>query len=229
MNLSPVVRIHTPDASPPNTAARPSTSLYPTYFGVGSPEAVKIGTVGDTYEDTATGIIYQKVSGVNTNTGWGFQARSGGAVAIDLSSTGGGGIILGESGGTTTGGISITAGSTNGLYLEGQGGVVISGGSTTPGAFYGAGTEQLLLFASTSIQLTYSYLTTPGTPGDNCVTIGDGSGSGSAVHLYVNGGSPNGVIDAISSGDICFDSSTPALWICTAGGTNNNWHPFTHT
>jgi hypothetical protein len=165
----------------------------------------------------------------NLTQAGGFAVSSTGSNPIELDSTGGGGITLDEAGGTTTGGVAITAGSTNGLYLEGQGGAVISAGSTTPGPFYGAGGEQLLLFASTSIQLTYSYLTTPGTPGDNCVTIGDGSSGGTAVHLYTFPGSPNGHIDAISSGDICFDPTTPALWICTVGGTNNNWHAFTHT
>lgn len=49
-----------------------------------------------------------------------------------------------------------------------------------------------------------------------------GSGPGSAggdISLMFNTGDPNGVVTAGDPGDICFDNTTPALWIAPAGGT----------
>ena len=74
--LAPVVAIHTADPTPPNTMARPVTETYPTYTGVGMPEDVVNGLVGDTYLDKGSGIILQKVfddDGVPSTDGWGFQ------------------------------------------------------------------------------------------------------------------------------------------------------------
>ncbi len=44
--------------------------IIPGSSGVGSPEGVVLGSPGNIYVDTATGNLYKKVSGVNTNTGW---------------------------------------------------------------------------------------------------------------------------------------------------------------
>jgi hypothetical protein len=43
---------------------------FPKYSGAGSPEGVQVGTVGDYYENLTNGDLYNKVTGVGTNTGW---------------------------------------------------------------------------------------------------------------------------------------------------------------
>jgi hypothetical protein len=43
---------------------------FPKYSGAGSPEGVQVATVGDYYENLANGDLYNKVTGVGTNTGW---------------------------------------------------------------------------------------------------------------------------------------------------------------
>lgn len=43
---------------------------FPKFSGAGSPEGVQVGTVGDYYENETTGVLYQKATGVGTNTGW---------------------------------------------------------------------------------------------------------------------------------------------------------------
>lgn len=42
----------------------------------------------------------------------------------------------------------------------------------------------------------------------------------STVNLYTNTSNPNGVITAAAKGDICFESTTPAMWMATAAGTS---------
>lgn len=152
MNLSPVVRIHTPDASPAATSARPLAGIYPTFTGHGDPTGVVTGNPagGDTYEDLDTGAIYQQGGFVPADTGWGFQATANTNGRIELTSKdnadvaiqtfgigpmaitqhGSGGIAIEDLGGSGGGDLLLL--STGVVTLAGTVGVQIQGGG--PGA-----------------------------------------------------------------------------------------------
>lgn len=78
---------------------------YPNLTGTGSPEGVVTATPGQTYEDTSTGVIWQKRFNTDA-TGWGFEIDSGtGGIALNdnnagnIGITSGGGIVVSCSGG----------------------------------------------------------------------------------------------------------------------------------
>lgn len=77
-------------------ASGPSPGGYPDFTGTGSPEGVQIATPGKTYEDTSTGVIWQKRFNTDA-TGWGFEADSG-TGGIALSDSNGGNIGITSSG-----------------------------------------------------------------------------------------------------------------------------------
>lgn len=63
---------------------------FPKYSGAGSPQGVQVGTVGEYYENLTNGDLYQKVSGVGTNTGWQGPFRiaaNGDVAAADVATT----------------------------------------------------------------------------------------------------------------------------------------------
>jgi hypothetical protein len=53
----------------------------------------------------------------------------------------------------------------------------------------------------------------------------DGSTTFPGFNLYVNAGDPSGVVSANEAGDLCLDTSSPALWQATASG-DTNWVEF---
>jgi len=61
------------------TAATPTEADAPEIlWGTGSPEGVVVGTIGDLYLDYTTPGFYQKLTGVDTNTGWSLMGLTSG-------------------------------------------------------------------------------------------------------------------------------------------------------
>jgi hypothetical protein len=54
--------------------------------GIGSPEGLVIGYIGEKYFDTSSSNLYEKASGENTNTGWTLinAVGGGGGGAVDV-------------------------------------------------------------------------------------------------------------------------------------------------
>ena len=58
---------------------------------------------------------------------------------------------------------------------------------------------------------------------DDTISLGTSTGD---CQLFINNGSPVGVVTPNEAGDLCVDLSTPALWQATAGSDNTAWAEF---
>lgn len=177
---------------------------FPDFTGSGSPEGVQTANVGQTYEDTANGGLYFFEGTNGTNVGWSAGA---GQAGIQTSGTGIG--VVGGPGGPialiapAAGGFQLNdagaqAGTGNGIYwnangTDGEQNIDVQLGST--GQFH------TLLAADGSTSF----------PGPIKADAG--------ASLFSNAGDPNGVVTALATGDVCFDTSTPAIWEAAGAGT----------
>lgn len=53
------------------------------------------------------------------------------------------------------------------------------------------------------------------------------SGTSQSVNLFTNNGNPNGSVTALQTGDVCFDSVTPGIWLAHAAN-NSSWTMYTN-
>jgi hypothetical protein len=179
----------------------------PTYTGSGSPEGVQAGSPPDTYLDTTNGALYIKVAGSATNTGW---YAVGGTLPNLLSGVADlvAGVLY------SSGDTFVLANPDNEVYV------------TDAAAFAPSGSQNAIRWISglaDGDQTILIQLGAPGTPiyfGFNLNSTGAFTLPGGAygVTLFTYSGDPNGHVDALQEGDICFDYSTPAIWQTTGPG-----------
>jgi hypothetical protein len=183
---------------------------FPDFTGSGSPEGSQTATVvGQTYQDTTTGAIYFYNGTPPSDTGW----WAGATVVEDFGTTAMSGIgvntalsVLEIVGPPDGGGVRLTDspgafGSGDGIYLNSTG---TDGGQTI---------EFLLGDAAFEWDFTAAGLSE--FPGPILI---DRNVDGGSSTIYAFDGSPVGSVTPNQAGDICIDSSTPALWQATSGG-----------
>ena len=114
------------------------------------------------------------------------------------------------------------------LHQQGSGGISIRNNSTSTGmTIANFGGNGLGIQDSTASGITIDSLST-GNIEMSCYDhfILGTSHLGGTISVFIHGGNPNtGGVNAIAKGDICFDNSTPGIWVATASGAN--WTMYT--
>ena len=217
-------------------------STFPTTTGSGSPVARVTGLVGASYQDTDTGAIYLKTSSSSTQ-GWVLVSGP----AVDSPVTGvysnasgsqPGVAIFGETAavvgrelvavevvpsalsGAGAGGLFLAAGQ-SGPYTEtiailGVPDSLIVMQALTEGSTVGASTIVIESTATTGgVQISGAALELISNAGGVQIkSLGHGPAS-----LFVYPGNPNTHVSASAKGDLCIDTTTPAMWQASASGT----------
>lgn len=186
---------------------------FPNFTGSGSPNGIINGTVGQWYENlVAPGGLWVFVGTNGTNQGW-MQV--------------GGGYTPGQVGGGYTGEftglgleLSIIADDTTGPGLVIITDTAAQDSGTNNRVEWEAqtdGSQTLTIQLGSTGQFTWKFQTGSGfTQGG--FTLPDQSGGFSTI--FINAGDPNGTLASFDTGDLCIDTTTPALWLATSpGGT----------
>lgn len=191
---------------------------FPDFTGSGSPEGVQTANVGQSYVDSTNGALYFKATGTATDTGWavgsvGQQSTVQGAildennewVALIAPGVDSWAAILTDA--------DAMAGSFNGIYFnhgvtgDGHQNVLVRLGPT------GQFTWQLDEDGSSLFATGQSFAADGSTSFPGPIKVDAGAS------LFSNAGDPNGVVTALAKGDVCFDTSTPAIWEAAGAGT----------
>ena len=219
---------------------------FPTHTGTGTPEGVLTSDPGKSYQDTDTGALYLKATGIGA-TGWVVIAGAavdsiisppisgiyelpvgpfaGTALVGDAAVVSGQEIVLIEVGAPTING---TAKALVALVTGPSGSNTLS--EVAIGAGDGSLTISDLANGTTPISSTIAIQTTAPTGGvqmsgpNLALTATTGgieftsSGYG-PVSLFAYSGNPNTNVTAITKGDLCVDTTTPGLWQASGAGT----------
>ena len=217
-------------------------STFPTTTGSGSPVARVTGLVGASYQDTDTGAIYLKTSSSSTQ-GWVLvsgPAVDAGVTGVHAKVLGSqpGVAIFGESaqvvgqklvavevgpsalGGAGAGGLFLATGP-SGPYTDtiatlGVPDSLILMQAVTAGSTVGSSTIVIESTATTGgVQISGAALELISNAGGVQIkSLGHGPAS-----LFVYPGNPNTHVSASAKGDLCIDTTTPAMWQASASGT----------
>lgn len=183
---------------------------FPDLTGSGSPEGTQNGNIGQWYEDTsgATQGLYVFLGTNGTDTGWWSVGGNDSTVADP-------GLIFNSTtlriAGKSTGTVVLTDVSTLGAG-SGNGLLWTSNGTD--------GDQELTLQLGASGAWGWDFANSGITSFPGPIIV-DSSVNGGSAALISYAGNPSGVVTAGATGDICFDTSTPAVWQATASGSGN--------
>lgn len=172
---------------------------------------------GDLCVDTATPALYQATGTGDTD----WQLVAGGLPAWFQTGAGAPTAVVPN----TVGGLYFDTTGVNGLYSaygasEGDWLQLGFGAGATSGlTFSGDGSAFLIALGTALAVLSSGDESTFFMVQNGLATL---SSSGEMVNLFVSAGTPNGTVEPTAVGDVCFDTTTPAIWQAS-GVSDTDW------